>query len=281
MQRYDGKGSQNRLSAEFTTGQLIAIICISLFVAVACFGLGILVGRVDPPPENETVASAETGEAELPTPEMETYTTPAFGTEPAEATPVTAQTTTAQRTPETPPPRNPYMDNTPRLTALPPLTPYRSLPVQAEAPTRIPRVDTPAATATPAPAPVATTPALTPIDPIEPPVDNTPAASAPPVATKPVATPDPAAAPSPAPSGKGKFGVQLAAFSGGDRRTRAESFQRHVRTELKVEAAIIPSSDDVHYRVIVGGFPTKESAAAACTELKNKAGLSEAFVRPL
>jgi len=73
----------------------------------------------------------------------------------------------------------------------------------------------------------------------------------------------------------------LAAFSGGDRRVRAESFLKEVQGKFKVDAAIVPSSDDVHYRVISGSYPTKEAAAAACDELKRKTGLSEAFVRPL
>ena len=292
MQRLDNRSDRNLLSAEFTSGQLIVIICVALFVAMACFGLGILVARLDPSLETETAAAPEAeGEAEQ-TQQMETYTTPAFGNETGKTETVAAtQTSQAQRTPETPPPRNPYMDNTPRLTALPPLTPYRSLPIEAEAPTRIPRVDTPVATtpvATPAPdKPAATTPPaavpeLTPIDPIEPPVDPAPAAAPKPEPAKPVApTPPAPAAATPAPSGKGKFGIQLAAFSGSDRRARAESFLRKVQTDFKVEASITPSSDDVHYRVISGSYPTREAANAACAALKQKTGLSEAFVRPL
>lgn len=288
MQRLDNRNDRNLLTAEFTTGQLIAIICVSLFVAMVCFGLGILIGRADPPQTTETTVASEAGEGEAEAiQEMETYTTPAFGTETGKReTSAVAQPSRAQRTPESPPPRSPFLDNTPRLTALPPLTPYRSLPVEAEAPTRIsnPEVAKPQTTTATTPAattPVSTTPPaaipeLTPIDPIEPPVDPAPAATPKPEPAKPAVAPAPAKT-----SGKGKFGVQLAAFSGSDRRARAESFLRKIRTDLKVEASIIPSSDDVHYRVISGSYPTREAANAACAALKRKSGLSEAFVRPL
>ena len=291
LQYADNRGNKNTFIAEVTKGQLIVIICLCLFVAMACFGVGILVARMDPSLEGADGAAPLATAEGTETPEMETYTTPAFGDD-AEKAPA-ATTPRAQRTPETPPPRNPFTDNTPRMTALPPLSPYRSLPVQAEAPTRIPRPDTPAVTTAAPPAattatspPATAAPALTPIDPIEPPVMDAPVATA-------AATPAPApvAAPKPEPakpaaatsasSGVGKFGVQLAAFSGSDRRARAESFQRKVKSEFKVDAAIIPSSDDVHYRVIAGSFPTREAASAACTELKSKTGLNEAFVRPL
>lgn len=279
LQHPDNRGDGNTFVAEITRGQLIVIICLSLFVAMACFGVGILVARLDPSVKTTSVAARETDPDAEETKQMETYTTPAFGDAKEEA--AATQPPRAERTPETPPPRNPYMDNTPRLTALPPLTPYRSLPVQTETPTQIPPPETPVATASVTDKPESAKPAtavpeLTPIDPIEPPV-NTASVTAP----KPEPAKPAAATPSAPAAGKGKFGVQLAAFSGSDRRTRAESFQRRVKSELKVDAAIIPSSDDVHYRVIVGSYPTREAANAACAALKSKSGLSEAFVRPL
>ena len=290
-QRLEKAKEHNLLTAEFTTGQLVVVICVAMFVAMACFGLGILVARLDPSVETAVALTDEEGDASAEMPEMETYTTPAIA--PTSEAPRTG----ARRTPETPAPRNPYMDNTPRLTALPPLSPQRSSPTEVEAPTRIPRLGSsdpspalaeepasenevteavaaptaPAPEPEPAPAPApepapapAPTPVLTPITPAEPPVQT---AAAVVQQTGPV--------------DGGDFGVQLAAFSGSDRRARAEEFQRHVRTELQVEAAVIPSADDVHYRVIVGGFSTREAATAACAQLRQKSGLKEAFVRPL
>ena len=286
-QRLDDGKDQNLLTAEFTTGQLVVVICVSLFVAMACFGLGILVARLDPSLDSVQASSEDNTETVAEGAPMQTYTTRAFAQD-AEDVPANAQ-----RTPETPAPRNPYMDNTPRLTALPPLSPNRSLPTQVEAPSRTPLTEAPTqpeeettaevsapATATPeppplteAPAPTATTqtptqeperepPLLTPITPEEPLLET-------------------AMAPQPVPAATGAFGVQLGAFSGSDRRIRAETFQRRVRAELQVDAAIIPSDDDVHYRVIVGGFGTREAAKASCEKLREKPGLNEAFVRPL
>lgn len=325
LQYNENRSTKETFSVELTRGQLITLICFCLVMAIGLFSAGILIGKLDPSLTADTAAAPESkGEETAVVQEMETYTTPAVGNPKEEPSPTKTASTSekppkAERTPETPPPRNPYMDNAPRLTALPPLTPYRSFPVQAEAPTRIPTPAAPPATtaqaqSTAVPAPPATTapvqtaaapaapagPQLTPIDPLEPPIIDAPvtpqpaapqpatAAAAPdraPVAAQPASAPPatPAKVPeaAPAASSPGKFGVQLAAFSGGDRRVRAESFLKKVRDEFKLDATIIPSSDDVHYRVISGSYSTKEAAATACDELKRKTGLNEAFVRPL
>ncbi len=276
LQRSDNRKDGNLLTAEFTTGQLVVAICLSLFVAMACFGLGILVARVDPSFEQNT--SGPEISREQPPGETITYEMPAFGQTPAQPEP-RPRDTEAQRTPETPPPRSPFMDSEPRLTTLPPLSPQRPATSPVAAPTRPPREgdaehtppsdaaqDAVAAQKPPAPAtpPRETVvPMLTPIDPVEPPLPT-------PVSPQNAVRRD-----------RGKFGVQLAAFSGNDRRARAETFQRRVREQLNVESEIIPSDDDVHHRVVVVGYSTRESANAACTELRRKAGLNEAFVRPL
>ncbi len=210
-----------------------------------------------------------------------TYEMPAFDRAPTQSEP-RPQDTAAQRTPETPPPRSPFMDNEPRLTTLPPLSPQRPSAAPVAAPTRPPREDAaaqprpsetgqetppseaPAPTEQPVTPPRETAvPMLTPIDPVEPPL------------------PTPVSPQNAIRKERGKFGVQLASFSGNDRRARAETFQRLVREQLNVEAEIILSDDDVHHRLVVVGFSSRESANAACAELRRKAGLNEAFVRPL
>ncbi|HDP35926.1 MAG TPA: SPOR domain-containing protein [Candidatus Hydrogenedentes bacterium] len=281
-QRLENQKEQNLLTAEFTPGQLIVLLCVFLFVAMACFGLGILVAQFDP--SLEKVADDDAEAAADSSAEMETYTTRAFDRE-AKDGQHTATVSPAKRSPETPPPRNPYMDNTPRLTALPPLTPNRALPVQAEAPTRIPKADSPEPAADPA-APAAAEsqpaemPALTPIDPDEPLIETTRVVAQESAPQQQAQTKHEERQTGSVSSG-GKFVVQLAAFSGSDRRAKAESFAKKIRSESNVNADIIPSDDDAHYRVVVGGFATRDSAAKACEELRGKPGLSEAFVRPL
>ncbi len=278
-QRPDNKKDGNLLTAEFSTGQLVVAICLSLFVAMACFGLGILVARVDPSFEQN---ASEPEISMTPSPgETITYEMPAFDRAPTQSEP-RPQDTAAQRTPETPPPRSPFMDNEPRLTTLPPLSPQRPSAAPVAAPTRPPREDAaaqprpsetgqetlPPEAPTPTEQPVTppretAVPMLTPIDPVEPPL------------------PTPVSPQNAIRKERGKFGVQLASFSGNDRRARAETFQRLVREQLNVEAEIILSDDDVHHRLVVVGFSSRESANAACAELRRKAGLNEAFVRPL
>lgn len=292
LQRIDNKKDAKLLTAEFTTGQLVVVICVSLFVAMACFGLGILVARVDPAFESSETAPAPDPDAVAP--ETVTYEMPAFAQAPVEPSP-RPQNTEAQRTPESPPPRSPFMDNEPRLTTLPPLSPQRQGTAPIAAPSRPPRTapadepdaaagpETPeteapaaephaqtsevasAAPATPeAPSPEAQVPQLTPIEPVEEPVMLTP------VSPQTELHRD-----------RGSFGIQLAAFSGSDRRARAESLQRRIGEQLNLDAEIIPSDDDMFHRVVVVGFSDREAANVACSELRSKPGLSEAFVRPL
>ncbi len=312
-QRTDNKKSTELLTAEVTSGQLVVIICVSLFVALACFGLGILVARIDPSFKQAEQPAVESP----PSPETVTYTIPVMGEAESDATGAASEgeaDSGAQRTPETPPPRSPFMDNKPRLTALPPLQPQRSTALEVEAPSRAPRAEeTPGASAvegTPAAAAPAALPAAAPAAPPQT-VSASPAApAAAPAAPSQTgaaslaapaavpAAPAQAVAASPAPPAtqapptpvspqtavrrdRGKFGVQLAAFSGADRRQKAEQFQRLLREQLKVDAELIPSDDDAYHRVIVVGFSSRDAANAAAADLRRKAGLNEAFVRPL
>jgi|LSQX01.3.fsa_nt_gb hypothetical protein len=213
----------------------------------------------------------------------------------------------AQRTAELVSPRSPFSENKPIHTSLPPLPAPGRSDTPVEAPSRknppAPTVsdatpaapastiaEPPVAPATPAATVPAQTPLLTPVDPEEEPVDvvvaSAPATPAAPVAQpvpekKPASTAPSTPAPAPAASGRGKYGVQLAAFSGNERQSKAETLQRNVREKAGLTAEIESTASKDIYKVVVVGFQDRDAAAKAIPTLKQKLGLSEAFVKPL
>ncbi|HNZ49197.1 MAG TPA: SPOR domain-containing protein [Candidatus Hydrogenedentes bacterium] len=207
-------------------------------------------------------------------------------------------TEVAQRTAETMTPRSPFSDNKPILTTLPPLPVPRRNEMQVAAPSRqVPPETQPAAAsaaaapapapapaAAPAPAPAAAAaavPELTPVDPVEPLITVAQPAPQPAPAPKAAPAPQKEAAPAKAPSGRGKFGVQLGAFSGAERQAKAQALQRKVKEKAGMTAEIDISSNKEIYKVIVVGFPDKEAATKALPGLKQKLGISEGFVKAL
>ncbi|HOH28556.1 MAG TPA: SPOR domain-containing protein [Candidatus Hydrogenedentes bacterium] len=168
------------------------------------------------------------------------------------------------------------------VTPVAPVTPAATQTPTAPAAT--PVTQTPAASATVPATPVPASPAkpaaevkdkplLTPITPDEPPIED--------LALEPLA-PTPAPVPPPAPAAvSGKFGIQLAAFTGADRSARAEALQKKLNTESKVQTQIIPSTDNQAYRVVVGGFPDKAAAEKALNDIRAKTGFPQAFVKAL
>lgn len=306
--RMESKKEPDLYVMELSRGQLILLICVSLFLALTFFGAGVQVGRIDQMPARQ--AASDPSLAETAT---ETYSMPltAVGTTEGESLPAAPgqssaldSGTLARRTAESPP-RSPFMENRPRLTELPPLPSARpAVPATAPTvvhpeagegepvPTSMSAVPAPQVTANtpvspvsvPAVTPVASpatasaeplSPLLAQLDPVTPP-PAFPAATATPVTPATPAAPAVSTAPTP-----GKFGVQLGAFSGNDRKSRAEAFQRQVRERHGLRAEILPSEDQKNYRVVVTGFADRNAAEAACRDIKNKPGLTEVFVRAL
>ncbi len=115
-------------------------------------------------------------------------------------------------------------------------------------------------------------PQLTPITPEEPPLEDLP--------LEPL-SPEPAPAPMTTAAVSGKYSIQLAAFTGVDRNTRAEALRKKLNAEAGVQAQIITSADNQVSRVVVGGFPDKDSAEKALDGLRSKTGFTNAFVKAL
>ncbi len=119
-------------------------------------------------------------------------------------------------------------------------------------------------------------PLLTPITPEEPSPDEPYLED---LAMKPEKT---APAPTPTPAIRsGNYGIQLAAFSGADGKTRAKALQEKLSKTAGIQIQVIPSKDNQLYRVVAGGFPDKESANKALDSVRAKTGFPEAFVKAL
>lgn len=271
--------------------------------------------------ETYTVPAFASQEGEVPgTPEGEkalTQSSPSVVTAGTAATPATegesGRNANAVVTPDPdmPKPKNIFMATTPRKTSMDPLPSNRSKPIQVEAPGREPKPDPataregedltqppagtpstvvqaappppqpaaqpPAAPATttassPAPAAPQQPPELTPV---EAPIEDLP--------LEPLDPPQPektAAANVPA-TGSHKFGIQLIAYNGADRRSKAEALCGKVQKDSGLQAAIIPSEDDAYYRVVVVGYADRASADKALGEVRAKTGFKDAFIKPL
>jgi cell division protein FtsN len=287
---------EEKLTAEFTTGQLVVAICFFLFFALTCFLLGILVGKYQGYPEQppERMAAQEAPAQ-----------TPAQDTKPenkAPAAPAKAGAQTSPRTDLLPPRRETGAAEAPsrytprdqrsgpRVTEMSPL-PAPPAPLNPNQPplrvTRTPAAPTAettappttaATTAPPAAPPPATEPTPAPTPPLLTPSDPPDTPSPPPAYT-----PDPELEPAAAAaaSAGGLFGIQLAAFVGANRKQQAETYLNMVKQGDAPNAEIMISADGQYHRVVVAGFADREAAQNACAELKKKKNCAEAFVRPI
>lgn len=290
--RFGVRGEGEKLTAEFTSGQLVIAICVSLFVALVCFLLGVLVGRYDrahrlaetPAPIEETSPSVP-----VPSAPVQTGVQTSPRTESVETTSATQHSPwSAGRVRDMEPLPSPTEGSTEleKPVAIPkPAVEGEAAPAVAVPPAPSAEAAKPEVPATP-PAPV-TAPALAP---------GTPGTlDEPEIAMPPItATASTDAAKQPGQNGKpstgdgkktertagrGKFGIQVAAFQGGGREAAAQAFKSQLKSKEALDAEIV--MDGQYARVIITGYKDKASAAAACAEFRKKPGLDKSFVRAL
>lgn len=303
----------DKLTAEFTSGQLVIGIVCALFFCVVCFMLGILVGKTDPSLQAVTQDSPPAATTP-PAPAATATTKPAGGAvgtqqsprtdglrphstqqaKPTELaplpsasasggpvrvareTPATETTRTRIDTPAAPAQQAPAAATTPATPAPPAATPA-SEPTQTAAatPSTMPATPTPATPTAPTPAAPAapTTPAA--------PVAITPVVPADPVLAPATPTAAPTTQSAASSARGGAFGVQIASLGGADRQAKANAFIQKFKQDTGLDAQAIPSEDGQLLRIVVGGYPNRQAADAACAELKKRPGLGDAFVRAL
>jgi cell division protein FtsN len=79
----------------------------------------------------------------------------------------------------------------------------------------------------------------------------------------------------------GKYGIQVASFTGTAGASKAGDYAKRIKSTYGYEAGVSPSTDGKVYRVVIGGFGDKSAANEMCNELKEIAGFKDAFVKVL
>ncbi len=315
------KQSSEKLTAEFTSGELVIGICVALFIAVACFLAGVLIGRFERAPGQEQYAS------DLPVEELTGALAPdtpqgVTPTEPARQGVQTSPVSPARSTQQTY--TNPAERTGPRSMEVAPPPPGGS--AQQFAPMRENRIDDPRQESTTEPASSSPSPTTTPSpvvqeadvvenavadarDPVTT-VSGTQGATAPTTnsttvsntagstangsgtpstpATPPATQQQPTQTPTstsamltPIDPGDGRWCVQLANLKGNNRQSRAEAFSRELRTKHNIAADVIATNNGSAYLVAVTGYRDRAAALNALQEIRKLPDLSEAFIKEL
>lgn len=278
------ESDEDKLTAQFTPGQLVIYVCVSLFVILVAFLLGVLVGKYDP----------SLGDAGSPVADNATLAS-------------TQGTQTSPRVPEPvtlpPEPENEAEDRPPDMPSvdLPPL------PVAAEPAESPPQVETPPEPPQPSPEPTAPLPpeavstAASPpppqqtespplLVPVEPPPEELPDPT-PPVTSTTGAEQSRAPAPQPnsessapaaptAPAAPSGYGVQVVSLAGDRRIEGADACQRKLKDQ-GWDSVVLQYNGGQTYAVVVVGFADRAAANAARDSLRQQREFKDCFVKKL
>lgn len=282
----------DKLTAQFSSGQLVIGICVSLFVLLAAFLLGVLVGKYDSSLRNPEVAAPQG----VQTTSVPTKTLDGGGrqTTPRRPEPVTlppidkpeVDTSQGRVTELAPLPANPPAGSAPApappaMQTIPPPPP----PVVAPAPVSTP-IEPPSALPATAPAttpPPVVTAANAPVPATVVPEEAVPA----PVVTPPPPPPpvlEPSTPPEPedliAPVAPQGFGIQVISLSGPDRAAKAVEVQRKLQS-AGYQSIVTQYEGGKKYAVMAVGFADKAAAETATQELRKIKEFKDCFIKKL
>lgn len=259
--------NQDTFTAELTSGQLAFGVCILILFGMACFMLGVLIGRYQPS-ERQQVASLASSQSEADQEADQSG---------AQPSPDRADTAPEKRRSvvEVPPP--PARRNRPETPEEPDVqrrgSPSKQTGAKADAtpPKPLPKGPDPDK-----PAPSRVTVSLAkPVkkDPAK--VASVPVSTPPsrPAVKKPEAPAPPAARSDP---GAGSFTVQIGVFS---ERKNAEAAQRTLELKTRYKVELLPVAGGTKTLVAVGRFPDRASALRARDELRAKHGYKDCFIK--
>ncbi|MBI2433964.1 MAG: SPOR domain-containing protein [Candidatus Hydrogenedentes bacterium] len=286
----------DKVTAEFTSGQLVVGICVLIFVALITFALGVLVGRYEPPIKDQALQQLS---AKSPS---EPATPKASGVQASprvDTVPLRDAAKTATPVPKPEPVVGSFTKQQertgPRITELPPLPPPSVRPTAAQPSVAAPDARAKEPSTAPPVAAAATETKPTAVGPtvplkeqrleeeilseLQPVPDRDLIAEETKLAGNAAAPPaKPAEATSTAVKG---WCVQLASFQGEGRQKKAEDYLKRVKQTEKLNAVVAPSKDDKYYRVVVIGYKDEATAKAAAAELRKKPGFKDVFVKAL
>ncbi len=285
-------------ATELSSGQLIVAICIALIVALACFLMGVIVGRFEEPKKGTQVANG-TAPATSPGPRTPVASRPSR--EPSKSqsegqgeqvSPVKYEQVSPAAAaridyskpafPETIPPAPAARSSRAPTSAAKseekdeaPKKPAEAADIEGSTPPPAPakesepdtKKDKPAATPPSAPAKVEK-----PAEPSQPPSAARQAESKPATTTPARDTSGGEA------SKKGRYGVQVVAFSSGERKA-AEQYKARLEANTELRADLVASKDGKYIRVLIGDYAEKGAAAKARDELRKRKGFADCFVQ--
>jgi len=293
----------DKLTAEFTSGQLVIGICVTFFLAAFCVMVGILIGKYDPSLQHpqdagrtaKTAARVQEKDRAVRAPSASEgiQTTPRTNMlKPEDEMPAKTPTAREGSGPE-------HQERPGRRVFLPPLPTVRNSTPVPDAPVRLSPSDGAESTVSrvqiaplsealaervlseAAPAPSDPGPQAAPAIASER-ADSAEEGVGGPEAVLPQEPQAETAAVLPeTPPARGNFGIQAASFSGHERERKAADFKRRLKENAGLDSEILNSEDGQYCRVVIIGYETRASASAACAELKQKAGFADAFVRAL
>ena len=298
--REKGPSDRGTPRSELTSNQLIIGICLFLVAAMVCFMLGVVVGKF----EGKPGPSAQRGPSRPALPALRTEDTARESAgrdadredargEGTQAYPRSVSLPTVEPAPERPPLPSRAAVELGQPTAPekgPPEVRLSELPEPGDAAAVSPpsvgeveqaqagpesaaredRVAEPAEVPDEAARADRGAPSVEPTDEASTETLLAPAAELSSVAKPPATTPS-----------KDGFGVQVAAFSGPNRQGLAEGYKERLEDNSELKAVLLVSEDGQYVRVVVGGYPDRQTAAQVRDELRQRAGFRDCFVRSL
>ena len=245
-------------TAELSTGQLVIGMSIMLMIGLACFLMGVVVGKFDPSlnPELAQQAQPVQTRAQAALPPARQFSPPTDPIEPV----ARSQNTPA---PELRVPRTTEQAKAPAVTT----TPKETVQVKETPPPTQTKPSTPISQAEPK-------------DSVETP-EKSASASIPEIdASKTLVNPPKPKPTTPeiSPAGPPRSAVQIMAFR---TRQRAELVKRDVETRSSYSAKIVSSASGRLFKVVVGSYADRESAVKARDDLKQNFGFTDCFVTKL
>ncbi|HUW62482.1 MAG TPA: SPOR domain-containing protein [Candidatus Bathyarchaeia archaeon] len=306
--------NQLRIGADLTPSQLVLAICVFLCAALICFSLGVIVGKYDERTSNRektrlvlksglqppgqpplrapspgrppTVAKAGPGAVQgVQTSPRAIAAPPSPGKPGYPESPVSGSVQAGPRVSEHPAPPKPVSGDGRAASTAPAAEPEKQPAVEtASAPAAQPGPDANKAEGA-AGSPVAESAKA------ESPKPEPPKAEAKnePPALEPVVAPSAAgpgaggagtAAAQPiSPAGKkGLYTVQLASLTSATRKKQALGMKKKLEAD-GLQPELLISRDGARVSVVVGSYPDRQAAQAACNELRKNKGFSDCFVR--
>lgn len=261
--------SREKYTAELSSGQLVLGVCMLIAFGLACFMIGVLVGKFEPSPRGDVAraspsATTQTAEeARSRTPSLPLSPLPERSTTDAPPNQNVSPPSRTSTVGPHPPAKTPAVQAAPAESVSaspgPRPVPFPASSAPRQAPNETVDAAAAAANTVPTGSPAPPAPELRPLE-IDDEMRPAPAQDGPPAPA--------------APAGP-RFGVQIAAL---EQRRNAERLKRDVESMTAHSADLVEPPDSRLVLVIVGSYPDRAEAEKVRLELRDRYGYKDCFV---